>query len=129
MPAVEAYFFPVLQSDLNNIQTRCFDKLLDLNGSKCNVMTFCRVNPQYSTYTLSDGSLKRITLVNDLAFFWTQDYNLQITFRFDDVPYIIKTLFISLVRPILEYGSPFLLFAIRGLNWDANLILPSYSSR
>jgi len=47
MPAVEAYFFPVLQSDLNNIQTRCFDKLLDLNGSKCNVMTFCRVNPQY----------------------------------------------------------------------------------
>jgi len=54
----------------------------------------------------------------------------------------------SLVRPILEYGSPvwspqyaahseriesvqkkFLLFALRRLYWDANRILPPYSSR
>jgi len=66
---------------------------------------------------------------------------------FDD-PYLTKTLFISLVRSILEYGSPvwspqyvvhsnriesvqknFLLFALRRLNWDANHILPPYSSR
>jgi len=63
-------------------------------------------------------------------------------------PYVTKTLFISLVRPILEYcapvGSPqygvhidriesvqknVLIFALRRLNWDTSLILPSYSSR
>jgi len=67
--------------------------------------------------------------------------------EFDD-PFITKSLIISLVRPLLEYGSPvwspqygihvdriesvqknFLLFALRRLNRDANLILPSYSSR
>jgi len=64
--------------------------------------------------------------------------------EFDD-PYVAKRLFISLVRPILEYwasaGSPqqgvhtdriesvqkhFLIFALRRLNWDTSLILPSY---
>ncbi|SPP90099.1 blast:Protein Wnt-5, partial [Drosophila guanche] len=67
--------------------------------------------------------------------------------EFDD-PYITKTLYISLVRPILEYRScvwcpqynihqdriesvqkNFLLFALRGLNWDATVRLPSYRSR
>jgi len=67
--------------------------------------------------------------------------------EFDD-PYVIKTFFISLVRPILEYCAPvwspqygvhidriksveknFLIFALRRLNWDTSLILPSYSSR
>jgi len=59
-------------------------------------------------------------------------------------PYNTKTLFISRVRPILEYGSPvwspqceihvdridsvqnnLLLFALRRLKWDVSLILPS----
>jgi len=62
--------------------------------------------------------------------------------EFDD-PILTKTLFISLVRPILEYGSQYvvhsdriesvqkkvLLFVLRRLNWDANRILPPYSSR
>jgi len=58
-----------------------------------------------------------------------------------DDPYVTKTLFISLVRPILEYQygvhidriesvqKNFLIFALRRLNWDTSLILPSYSSR
>jgi len=63
--------------------------------------------------------------------------------KFDD-PYTTKLLFTSLVRPNLEYcfsvWSPqyqvhigriesvqkqFLLFALRGLNWDQNVRLPS----
>jgi len=69
--------------------------------------------------------------------------------EFDD-PYTTKLLFTSLVRPNLEYCSSvwilrtqyqvhidriesvqkqFLLFALRGLNWDQNVRLPSYSSR
>jgi len=55
------------QSDLNNFQTWCSDILLDLNGTKCKVITFCRVNPQYAIYTLSEGSLDRIILVNNLG--------------------------------------------------------------
>jgi len=55
-----------LQSDFNNFQTWCSDNLLALNGSKCKVMTFCRVSPKYARYALSEGSLDRITLVNDL---------------------------------------------------------------
>jgi len=67
--------------------------------------------------------------------------------EFDD-PYSTKLLFTSLVRPYLEYCSSvwspqyqvhidriesvqkqFLIFALRGLNWDQNVRLPSYSSR
>jgi len=67
--------------------------------------------------------------------------------EFDD-PYTTKLLFTSLVRPNLEYCSSvwspqyqvhiariefvqkqFLLFALRGLNCDQNVRLPSYSSR
>lgn len=63
-------------------------------------------------------------------------------------PYITKGLFTSLVRPILEYGSviwdpqyyiyinmiesvqkQFLLFCLRNLRWNPEMILPSYESR
>ena len=63
-------------------------------------------------------------------------------------PFTTKLLYTSLVRPILEYCSciwspqyhinqdriesvqkQFLLFALRGLNWDPDFRLPSYSSR
>ena len=62
-------------------------------------------------------------------------------------PYVTKQLNISLVRPILEYGSiisdphfliyvnliesiqkRFLLFCLRGLGWNS-FVLPSYESR
>jgi len=140
--------------------------VLDLNGSKCKVMTFCRANPIRMTYTLSGCFLDRITRVDDLGVLLNpklkfSDHISSIVHKargvlgfirrwskeFDD-PDLTKTLFISLVRPILEYGSPvwspqyavhsdriesvqknFLLFAVRRLNWDANRILPSYSSR
>jgi len=46
-------YYRDLQPDLNYFQTWCSDNLLDLNKSKCKVITFCRVNPQYATYTLS----------------------------------------------------------------------------
>jgi len=98
-----------LQSDLNNFQTWCSDNLLDLNGSKCKVITFCRVNTQYATYTLSDGVLldpclkfadhissMRNKAMGALGFIkrWSKEL---------DDPYITKTLFISLVRPNTEF--------------------------
>ena len=63
-------------------------------------------------------------------------------------PYVTKRLYTSLVRPILEYASviwdpyyniyinklesvqkQFLLFCLRGLNWNPNIRLPPYRSR
>jgi len=56
-----------LKCDLSNFQTLCSDNLLDYNGSKCKVITFCRVNTQCATYPLSEVSLNRITVVNGLG--------------------------------------------------------------
>jgi len=127
-------------------------------------MTFIRVSPHYST--LSGCALDRImhadelgvymdpklkfsdnitTMVNKargvLAFIkrWSKEF-------YD--PYVTKTLFILLVRPILEYCAPvwssqhgvhidrieyvqnnFLIFALRRLNWDTGLKLPCRESR
>jgi len=101
-----------LQSNPNAFQTWSMDKELNLNGSKCKLMTFVRVSPQYSTYTLSGCVLDRITHADDfgvymdpklkfsdhittmvnktrgvLAFIkrWSKEF---------DVPYATKTLFI-----------------------------------
>lgn len=155
-----------LQTDLDNFQTWCRVNLLNLNGSKCKLMTFSRVVPKLATYTLNCCSLERINSVDDLGI--RLDPKLDFidhiscmvnkarsmlgfikrwSKEFDD-PYVTKTLYISLVRPILEYGScvwspqyevhskriesvqkNFLLFALRGLNWDAEQRLPSYHSR
>jgi len=87
-------------------------------------MTFCRANPIRTTYTLSGCSLDRITRVDDLGVLLDpklkfSDHISSIVNKargvlgfikrwskeFDD-PYLTKTLFISLVRPILEFGSP-----------------------
>jgi len=56
-----------LQSDLQSFQIWCRDKILNLNGSKCKVTTFCRVSPILATFTLSGCSLDKITRVDDLG--------------------------------------------------------------
>jgi len=56
-----------LQSDLGRFQIWCRDNVLNLNGSNCKVMTFCRVNPIRTTYILSVCPLDRITLVDGLT--------------------------------------------------------------
>jgi len=87
-------------------------------------MTFCRVNKIRTTYTLSGCPLDTITRVDDLGVPLDRKLKfsdhistivnkargvLGFTKRwseeFDD-PYMTLTLFISLVRLILEYGSP-----------------------
>ena len=63
-------------------------------------------------------------------------------------PFTTKTLFVSLVRPVLEFGcviwtpfyeshimhlesvqKRFLLFALESFNWNPNINLPSYNNR
>jgi len=100
------------------------DNKLNLYGSKCKLMTFFRVSPHYSTYTLSGCALDRISHADDLGVYMDPrlKFSDHITTmvnkargvlafikrwskEFDD-PYVTNTLFISLVRPILEYCAP-----------------------
>jgi len=57
------------QSDLDSFQIWCRENVLNLTGSKCKVMTFCRVNPIQTTYTLNGCPLDRITRVDYLGVF------------------------------------------------------------
>jgi len=121
MPSAQGHFVPFGLT----IQSRQIsNNVLNLNGSKFKVMTFCRVNPIRSTYTLSGCPLDRITRVDDLGVLLDRKLKLFDNIstivnkargvlgliktwskEFDD-PYLTKTLFISLVHPILEYESP-----------------------
>ena len=68
--------------------------------------------------------------------------------RVFECPYVTKSLYTSLVRPILEYASvawspnlscdvtriesiqkQFLIFALRGFNWAPGFVLPHYEAR
>jgi len=155
-----------LQLDLNCLYTWCMINMLNLNYSKCNFMTFYRCNPSLYSYSIGNNALERIFSVQDLGVLFDhklsfKDHISTITNKarsllafmkrcsreFDD-PYTTKLLFVSLVRPSMEYCSciwspqiscyqnmlesvqiQFLLFALRVLNWDTGSRLPSYHVR
>ena len=155
-----------LQMDLDNLVSWCANNHLDLNCSKCKIMSFAR-KPIYShNYFLGQQPLNRVEWFNDLGILldvklsFNQHIEVMISKaksmlgfvkrwskEFAD-PYITKRLYVALVRPILEYGSviwnphyavyadkiesvqkQFLIFALRSLNWDSQIHLPSYESR
>lgn len=155
----------VLQSDLDSFSHWCNINLMELNIKKCKHMSFYRLNQFHSTYSLNGVELESVKSFLDLGILLDQS----LTFRphismsvnkaygvlgfmkrwskeFTD-PNVTKQLYISLVRPILEYGSviwdpcyliyinflesvqkQFLLFCLRGLGWNFES-LPSYESR
>lgn len=156
-----------LQKDFDNLSQWSNDNFLQLNIKKCKTLTFSRIKDTINfDYHLSGSNLGRCEHFNDLGV----TFDSKMTFKvhidsiiakaksrlglikryakeFDD-PYITKTLFVSLVRSILEFAcqvwSPhyvthinriesvqkqFLLFALRQLNWENRLILPPYRNR
>lgn len=155
-----------LQSDLNNFFLWCSINLMELNLKKCKLMRFSRSNYIPANYTLGDYRLEIVENFLDLGILLDNKLNFvsHITMminkargvlafikrwakEFDD-PYVTKQLYISLVRPILEYGSiiwdpyynihiqriesvqkQFLLFCLRGLPWNPDINLPSYIDR
>lgn len=153
------------QEDLNALYSWCNLNLMKLNFKKCKYMCFFRKSHLKVKYFLGGFELDNVHTFTDLGILLDPKLNFiqHITLtvnkarsllgfikrwakEFDD-PYITKQLFISLVRPVLEYGSiiwdptykvhintiesvqkQFLLFCLRGLQWDP-LNLPSYKSR
>lgn len=139
---------------------------MNLNLKKCKYMPFARKKLLLYKYNIHNCNLEQVDTYVDLGV--TLDpklrFNLHINVcvnkakgvlgfikrwakEFDD-PYVTKTLYVSLVRPILEYASvvwnpqyncyiekiesvqkQFLLFALRNLRWNPSLNIPPYEHR
>lgn len=156
-----------LQDQLNVFSDWCTSNRMILNSSKCSVITFTRKqNPIIRDYILHGTVLNRESVVKDLGVLLDSKLSFKdhisyvttkasaqlgfifrITKQFKDV-YCLKTLYCSLVRSILEYGSvvwspfykngvdriesvqrKFLRFALRLLPWNDPLNLPNYEDR
>lgn len=154
-----------LQNDLNAFHTWCKINLMELNLRKCKFMRFSRKTLIPARYVFDDYPLEAVDTILDLGILLDVKLNFiaHITMtvnkaravlgfvkrwskEFND-PYVAKSLYTSLVRPILEYGSiiwdplykihsdaiesvqkQFLLFCLRGLNFNP-MDLPSYQAR
>lgn len=156
----------LLQIDLGKLSDWCNVNGMSLNLKKCKKLSFYRSNPIHNDYLIGSYKLENVLSFNDLGVLLDHrlNFNLHINScvnraksllgfmkrwsrEFDD-PYVTKNLFISLVRPVLEYASviwspnygchinslesvqrQFLLFALRGLGWNVTDRLPPYESR
>lgn len=156
-----------LQEDIEHVLRWCERNGMEVNVQKCNIITFARIrSPIVFSYAVKDCSLNRVSLVKDLGILL--DSKLRFTEHissvvaksfavlgiikrnareFKDV-YCLKTLYISLVRSILEYGvvvwtpfhavhieriervqKAFIRFALRRLPWRNRPHLPPYEHR
>lgn len=156
-----------LQMDIDRLLDWCKENDMEVNIRKSNVITFSRLQSTFAfEYTMGDSVLERVAYVKDLGI--TIDAKLRFsqhissvtakafvvlgiirrnTQAFRDI-YCLKSLYVSLVRSILEYGvtvwapyhavqiarlervqKTFLRFALRHLPWRNNHHLPPYEQR
>lgn len=154
-----------LQDDLNRLAEWCLVNGMSLNLSKCKKLSFYRSSGLNIDYLISSHKLEDVSSFLDLGVLLDQRLRFDLHINscinkarsllgfikrwskeFDD-PYLTKRLFVSLVRPCLEYAcvvwcphnfcyidriesiqKQFLLFALRGLAWDPQN-LPPYKNR
>lgn len=158
----------LLQNDLNSFHTWCDKNFLELNVGKCQSITFSRkrLPPPLRTYYFGSEPVPSVSSIRDLGIICDRELNFrshidQIIHRANSSlgfikrwskefsnPYVTKSLYITFVRPLLEYASQvwspyhdthslrieavqrrFIRFALRGLPWADNYILPPYEDR
>lgn len=156
-----------LQSDLNSFTEWCRKNLLVLNVEKCQSITFSRKRaPAVRDYHLNGTLVERVNKIRDLGVICDSELNFRLHFdnivsransvlgfvkrwarEFSD-PFVTRSLYTTLVRPILEYASQvwspyhavhinrieavqkrFVRFALRDLGWADPLRLPPYEDR
>lgn len=155
----------VLQQELDLLVEWCNINSMELNLKKCKHMIFCRRGTISNNYIVSGTVLDTVSTFIDLGVLMDRklDFLGHISMivnrarstlgfikrwakEFSD-PYVTKQLYMTLVRPILEYASiiwnpyyrvhndaiesvqkRFLLFCLRGLGWNYEN-LPSYIDR
>ena len=112
----------LLQSDINRLTRWCTANMMQLNTSKCKVISFSRKKiPTLFDYTIDESEILRVTTVNDLGVLFDSelrfvnhvDWIVSKAFRmlgfimrqcceFKNVE-VLKTLYFSLVRSHLDY--------------------------
>jgi Reverse transcriptase (RNA-dependent DNA polymerase)/Endonuclease-reverse transcriptase len=156
-----------IQSDLNKLSEWCERNSLPLNVGKCKTITFSRTRyPVEFSYMLAGTVLDRVSSINDLGVIMDEKMNFsehvdvmvgkafamlgfirRLSLEFRD-PYTLKSLYMSLVRPKLEYASciwspfydvrvgkvervqrRFIRYALRNLGWTDMYDLPPYEDR
>lgn len=156
-----------LQSDLNSLHNWSLQNDMAINFSKCKTMTFTRKKTLHiNNYHLHNITLTNVEYICDLGIYMDRklsfNKHMELTTskargmlgficrwsrEFKD-PYILKTLYCSFVRPILEYGSSvwcpryqdhiadiesvqkrFLIVALQYLHWNDPIRLPPYNQR
>lgn len=156
-----------LQVDLENFSTWCHQNHLELNLNKCQTITYTRKrSPTERVYYLNNIKINRVSTMRDLGVIcdsklsFLPHYNHIVSKansalgfikrwsrEFSD-PFVTKSLYMAITRPILEYGSHiwcpyqaihigriesvqkrFVRFALRGLGWTDPLRLPPYLDR
>ena len=166
LPLSDSFCYEKLQLDILYLGEWCSVNHMTLNLKKCKVMSFYRRSFLQNNYFLLNEKLDAVSTFVDLGV--TMDHKLSFIIHINNTankarsvlgfikrwakefndPYITKTLFTSLVRPILEFGScvwcpfyethinhlesvqkQFLLFALKSFNWNPAINLPNYESR
>lgn len=157
----------LLQDDLDRFATWCSNSNLKLNVGKCEFTRFYRKkSPVLFDYKFDNSDIQFNNLITDLGVVFDKEINFKS--HFDKIvtkasqmlgfikrwskefncPFVSRHLYITFVRPILEYGcqvwSPFyqihidrieavqkrfVRFALSNLPWHNPLILPPYQSR
>lgn len=156
-----------LQNDLQSLNEWCKVNRMQVNVKKTKVISFYRSEgTTIHQYTLESTVIDRVTSIRDLGIIvdksltfkehlsvtiskaiTTLGFIIRNTKDFDDV-YVLKTLYCSLVRSILEYAiqiwaprqigelrllesvqKRFLRYALRSLPWNDPIRLPPYLSR
>lgn len=113
----------VFQEEINRISKWCDNNLLQLNISKCKIITFSRVNnPLIFTYKINDIPLERTECINDLGVIMDPKLTFiphienitakayqrlflikKFSLEFNDI-FITKLLYVSLIRLRVKYG-------------------------
>ena len=156
-----------LQNDINEFYIWCKMNNLCLNMDKCHVMTFSRKRaPSVHNYKVNSNRVSRVCNMSDLGVIFDTklefiDHIQMVVNKANSVlgfvrrwsrelsdPYITKALYVSFVRPILEYASPvwsphysshikriesvqrrFVRLSLRSLPWNDPYRLPPYENR
>lgn len=156
----------MLQNDISAFSDWCDINLMVLNIDKCKCMTFSRKTVDTANYNIKSVALSNVHSCLDLGVMMDAklNFNSHISMIVNKAyrnlgfikrwakdlkdPYVTKLLFISLVRPIVEYASvvwtpqyniysnmiesvqkQFLLFALRQTYCNSGFSLPSYEMR
>lgn len=115
----------LLQKDIINIQKWCLDNEMKTNSDKCAVISFSRKSfPMIYNYKINDNNLNRVNIIRDLGITFDAGLNfhehvnrvvLKInrlwSFIWRNTKYFkswrtIKTLYLTLIKSVLVYGSP-----------------------